>query len=109
MKKIDKLILISVVIISLFGLLMIYSSSSIWAEYKFNDPYKFLKTQGIFLIVGYFIIYIISKIPYQTYKKYINNVAAILLFPSIKVWFLVIKYRKLAAFSSIVGYKSNPS
>ena len=48
MKKIDKLILISVVIISLFGLLMIYSSSSIWAEYKFNDPYKFLKTQAIF-------------------------------------------------------------
>ena len=30
-------ILISVIIISLFGLLMIYSSSSIWAEYKFDD------------------------------------------------------------------------
>ena len=72
MKKIDKLILISVVIISLFGLLMIYSSSSIWAEYKFNDPYKFLKTQGIFLIIGYLIIYIVSKIPYQTYLKYSN-------------------------------------
>lgn len=72
MKKIDKLILISVVIISLFGLLMIYSSSSVWAEYKFNDPYKFLKTQGIFLIIGYFIIYIMSKIPYQIYYKYSN-------------------------------------
>lgn len=72
MKKTDKLILFSVVIISLFGLLMIYSSSSIWAEYKFNDPYKFLKTQALFLIVGYFIIYIISKIPYQTYQKYSN-------------------------------------
>ena len=62
MKKIDKIILISVIIISLFGLLMIYSSSSIWAEYKFNDPYKFLKTQSIFLIIGYFLIYIITKI-----------------------------------------------
>ena len=72
MKKIDKIILISVIIISLFGLLMIYSSSSIWAEYKFNDPYKFLKTQAIFLIIGYFLIYIISKIPYQTYLKYSN-------------------------------------
>lgn len=72
MKKIDKLILISVIIISLFGLLMIYSSSSIWAEYKFNDPYKYLKTQGIFLIVGYFIIYIVSKISYQIYQKYSN-------------------------------------
>ena len=72
MKKIDKYILISVILISLFGLLMIYSSSTIWAEYKFNDPYKFLKTQAIFLIIGYFLIYIISNIPYQTYLKYSN-------------------------------------
>lgn len=72
MKKIDKLLLLSIIIISLFGLLMIYSASSIWAEYKFNDPYKFLKTQSIFLIIGYIIIYIISKIPYQTYLKYSN-------------------------------------
>ena len=72
MKKIDKIILISVIIISLFGLLMIYSSSSIWAEYKFNDPYKYLKTQGIFLIIGFIVIYIVSKIPYRTYLKYSN-------------------------------------
>jgi len=72
MKKIDKILLLSVIIISLFGLLMIYSSSTIWAEYKFNDPYKFLKTQGIFLIIGYFIIYLISKINYKTYFKYSN-------------------------------------
>ena len=77
MKKIDKLLLISVVFISLFGLLMIYSSSSIWAEYKFNDPYKFLKSQALFLIVGYFIIYIISKIPYQTYYQYSNIILLI--------------------------------
>ena len=74
MKKIDKYILISVIILSLFGLLMIYSSSTIWAEYKFNDPYKFLKTQGIFLIIGYILIYIISNIPYQTYLKYSNTI-----------------------------------
>ena len=77
MKKIDKTILISVIIISLFGLLMIYSSSSIWAEYKFNDPYKFLKTKGIFLLIGYILIYIISKIPYQTYYKYSNIILLI--------------------------------
>lgn len=77
MKKIDKILLISVIIISLFGLLMIYSSSTIWAEYKFNDPYKFLKTQGIFLIIGYFIIHLISKIPYQIYYKYSNIILLI--------------------------------
>ena len=41
MKKFDKILFISVILLSLFGLLMIYSSSSIWAEYKFNDQFKF--------------------------------------------------------------------
>lgn len=77
MKKTDKLLLLSVIILSLFGLLMIYSSSNIWAEYKFNDPYKFLKTQSLFLFIGYIIIYIISKIPYQTYQKYSNIILLI--------------------------------
>ena len=72
MKKIDKHLLIAVIILSLFGLLMIYSSSNIWAEYKFNDPYKYLKSQAIFLILGYIIIYIVSKINYQIYYKYSN-------------------------------------
>lgn len=77
MKKIDKVLLISVIILSLFGLLMIYSSSSIWAEYKFNDPYKYLKTQGIFLLISYIIIAIISKIPYKIYLKYSNLIITI--------------------------------
>ena len=74
MKKIDKLLLISVIILSLFGLLMIYSSSNVWAAYRFNDPYKYLKTQGIFLIMGYFLIYFVSKVPFNLYKKYSNKI-----------------------------------
>ena len=74
MKKKDKILLLSVIILSLFGLLMIYSSSNIWANYKFNDPYKYLKTQAIFILFGIFIINIIEKIPYQFYKKYSNHI-----------------------------------
>ena len=33
----------SVVGLCLFGLMMIYSSSCVWAEYKFNDSFKFFK------------------------------------------------------------------
>ena len=77
MKKISIILLISVVIISLFGVLMIYSSSYIWAEYKFNDPYKFLKSQLIFLILGYIIMFIVSKINYQKYQKYSNIIFGI--------------------------------
>lgn len=77
MKKIDKILLISVIILSLFGLLMIYSSSSIWATYKYNDPYRYLKSQAIFLILGYFIIFITSKVDYHLYKKYSNHILII--------------------------------
>lgn len=51
---------------------MIYSSSNIWAQYKYNDSYKYLKTQGIFLIISFIILYFISKIDTLLYKKYSN-------------------------------------
>ena len=70
MKKMNLVLLIAVVIISLFGVMMIYSASYVWAEYKFDDPYKFLKTQGIFLIVGYVIMLFVANI---NYRKYFNK------------------------------------
>lgn len=73
-KKIELTLFISVIIISLFGLLMIYSSSYIWAEYKYNDPYKYLKNQGLFFIIGIIIMIIVSKIDYKKYYKYSNKI-----------------------------------
>ena len=70
MKKVDYILLIFVVLISLFGLLMIYSSSYVWSEYKFNDPYRFLKLQSIFLTISYIVMIIVSNIDY---RKYLNK------------------------------------
>ncbi|MDD2435653.1 MAG: putative lipid II flippase FtsW [Bacilli bacterium] len=67
-----QIILISVVIISLFGLIMITSSSYIWAEYKFDDPYKYFKNQLLFLILGIILMIIISKINYRIYYEKAN-------------------------------------
>ena len=72
MKRVDLILLISVVMISLFGLIMIYSASYVWAEYKFNDPYKFLKTQGIFLIISYVIMILVSNVDYRKYRDKVN-------------------------------------
>lgn len=77
MKKEGKILTISVILISLFGALMIYSSSYVWAEYKFNDPFKYLKSQGIFLIIGYITMYIVSKYSYHNYKKLSNIIFGI--------------------------------
>ena len=45
MKKYTKLLYISSILLSIIGIIMIYSASNIWAEYKYNDPYKYLKNQ----------------------------------------------------------------
>ena len=71
--KIDKKLLILTLIIITFGLLMIYSSSNIWAEYKFDDPYKYIKSQLIFFIAGLFIIKIITKIDIDFLEKNSNK------------------------------------
>ena len=68
--KIDLILLFAVILISLFGVLMIYSSSTVWASYKFDDPFKYLKTQSIFLIIGIILMVIVSKIDYNFYGRF---------------------------------------
>ena len=72
MKKMDYVLFGAVILLSLFGLLMIYSSSYIWAEYKYNNPYKFIINQGIFFIVGLLLMIIISKINHKILEKKCN-------------------------------------
>ena len=52
---------------------MIYSSSYIWAEYKYNNPYKYVISQIIFLIIGLFLMKIFNKIDYNIYKRKANT------------------------------------
>jgi len=51
---------------------MIYSASSIWAEYKFDDKLHYVIMQSIFFLIGLFLMIIISKIPYTYYLKKSN-------------------------------------
>ena len=72
MKKVDYLLLFGIIMISIFGVVMIYSASYVWAEYKFHDPLKFAKTQLLFLVMSYILIFFSLKIPYQKYLSYAN-------------------------------------
>lgn len=76
-KKVELTLFISVILISLFGVIMIYSSSYIWAEYKYNDPYKYLKNQSLFFCIGIILMVIVSKIDYRKYFKYSNKILLI--------------------------------
>ena len=74
MKKFDSTLFITILITSIFGIIMIYSASYIWAEYKFNDPFKFVKNQFLFFIIGVIMMIFISKIDYNKYLKYSNKI-----------------------------------
>ena len=74
MKKFDKILALSVILLSLFGIIMIYSASSIWAEYKFSDSFHYLKYQLLFFIVGLVLMFIVSKIDYRLYYKKANTI-----------------------------------
>ena len=71
MKK-NIILILAVVLLSLFGLIMIYSSSSIWALYKYNDVFKYVKAQGLFWVLGLIVMYLLSKIDYKIYKQKAN-------------------------------------
>lgn len=76
-KSMEITLFIAVILISIFGVIMIYSSSYVWAEYKYNDPYKYLKNQGLFLIIGIVLMIVVSKINYKKYFKYSNKILLI--------------------------------
>ena len=77
MKKVDYLLLIAVITISIFGVIMIYSASYVWAAYKFNDPFKYLKHQLLFLVIGLILMRFISKTDYKIYYEKSNLILLI--------------------------------
>ncbi len=80
MRRSDIILIASVILISLFGILMIYSSSSIWAEYKYGDALKYLKAQSLFFIISLILMIIVSKIPYKYYLNKANIILAVCFF-----------------------------
>ena len=76
-KKVDKMLLLAVIIMSIFGIIMVYSASFIWASYRFNDPFKFVKSQAFFFIVGLFLINLFSKVNIDFFYKNANKILII--------------------------------
>ena len=74
MKKIDKTLLITIIITCIYGIIMIYSASSIWAKYKFNNQFHYVVLQSIFFIIGLCLMIMVSKIDYKNYLKHSNKI-----------------------------------
>ena len=72
MKKYTNKYVIVLFIIIFIGLVMIYSASSIWAEYKTGNKFYYLFRQGLFVIIGTVVFIITSNIDYKLWLKYSN-------------------------------------
>ena len=51
------------------GLVAIYSASSILAEHKLGDSYFYLKRQGLFCLLGLFMMITVKNIPVAVYSR----------------------------------------
>ena len=61
------------ILLSLFGLLMIYSSSMIISLNKYNNSLRYVLLQSGFFIIGLISMIIFSKLDYNLYKKHSNK------------------------------------
>lgn len=66
----DYVLLTVVVFLVGFGLLMIYSTSSYEAGIDYGDSAYFLKKQAGSTLLGFIAMFLVSRIPYQFWKKW---------------------------------------
>lgn len=70
LKKYRLILIVSVILLSLFGVFMVKESSKIWAGYLYNDQYYFFKRQSIYFIIGMISFFIGIKIKESWIRKY---------------------------------------
>src|ERR1039457_7237006 len=57
------------VALTCFGVVMVYSASSVMATKKFHDGFYFLKRQGVYALLGFSIMAVAMCIDYEKWRK----------------------------------------
>ncbi|PKM91458.1 putative lipid II flippase FtsW [Candidatus Falkowbacteria bacterium HGW-Falkowbacteria-1] len=66
----DKYLIITVLLLIIFGLVMLFSASLAIAQSNFGDPYYYVKRQFFGLFLGLALFFFLYKIDYHFFKKY---------------------------------------
>ncbi|MFS0643576.1 stage V sporulation protein E [Siminovitchia sp. 179-K 8D1 HS] len=59
------------------GLIMVYSASAVWANYKFNDSFFFAKRQLLFAGLGFAAMFLMMNIDYWSWRKWAKPILLI--------------------------------
>ncbi|HXV20593.1 MAG TPA: putative lipid II flippase FtsW [Desulfuromonadales bacterium] len=65
----DMTILLLAVVLTCFGVVMVYSSSSIMAAKRFGDGLYFLKRQGLYAVLGFALMAVVMRIDYHHLRR----------------------------------------
>ncbi len=68
-KEYDYTILLLAVVLTCFGVVMVYSSSSIMAAKRYSDGFYFLKRQGAFAVGGFMIMAVAMHLDYHHLRR----------------------------------------
>lgn len=66
----DFILILSTMLLLAIGLIMVYSASAVWADYKFSDSFFFAKRQFLFATLGIVAMFIIMHVDYWVLKKW---------------------------------------
>lgn len=85
--------IIATLLLLAIGLIMVYSASTVWANYKFQDSFFFVKRQLLFAGLGTAVMFFMMQVDYWTWRKWAKPILLIcfvllilVLIPGIGQW-----------------------
>lgn len=76
----DYILLLTTLTLLSIGVIMVYSASAAWAEYRFEDSFFFLKRQLFFAVVGVTLMIFIMRVEYWTWRTYAKLILLVCFF-----------------------------
>lgn len=66
----DYILLFVTIALLCIGIIMVYSASAAWADYRFDDAFFFAKRQFFFAIIGVIAMLLVLNVDYWTWRKW---------------------------------------
>ncbi len=68
--RFDMIFALSVILVTAYGTIMVFSAGNAYAEARYNDSLYFVKKQTVWLLIGFATMYLSSLINPNVYRKY---------------------------------------
>ncbi len=107
----DKSLISAVFFLLIFGLVMLFSASSVVSYARFGNTYHYFFRQFVWIILSVGLFYLVSKIDYRILKKFASFflLASILLLILVFIPGLRAEYGTARSWINIFGYSFQPS